>query len=493
MGGDESSLEKAMPEQPAECSDPPATSWTARYGERHRLVRIMDFPAGILAPKKVRIYFRRDHYVLQWWDPGEKATLSLRVEGDLVTAIAQARQFDERLLTARSSGQIRKQRTGHTDLVAAFQYDLTRRADASEIDPVTVRRYAAALRHYLTFCAQSSTIKAFPNATAVNRDFRLAFTAFLATRSISDNGCEAFSPRPMKGQAFVLDTVRALFEWAADPERGGLLPDGFRNPFRRAGANRSLLQGDPLAQPDITLRMALDLIAACDAWQLRLFAPMLLFGLRAAEPCFLFAEYVKDGWLQVPCNPDLDVKTKGRRSKRFPLPDELNSLWSLLPSEGTMGLLYTRRPVAEGLQRPPLLGQSLSELVEEYRRRCARVDQLSALARRRLRDGVLRDGGGLSYDHIEGEFTNLTRRLGWPATATLKDLRHLFATAMNNAAMPEAYRRYLMGHAPSRAAIVAYTHLHELNRHYAEALHKEWPDLVAAINRRVAELTAPKG
>jgi hypothetical protein len=157
-----------------------------------------------------------------------------------------------------------------------------------------------------------------------------------------------------------------------------------------------------------------------------------------------------------------------------------------------MGLLYTRRPVAEGLRRPPLLGQSLSELVEEYRRRCARVDQLSALARRRLRDGVLRDAGGLSYDHIDGEFTNLTRRLGWPVTASLKDLRHLFATAMNNAAMPEAYRRYLMGHAPGRAAIVAYTHLHELKRHYAEALHKEWPDLVAAINRRVAELAAPK-
>lgn len=59
---------------------------------------------------------------------------------------------------------------------------------------------------------------------------------------------------------------------------------------------------------------------------------------------------------------------------------------------------------------------------------------------------------------------------------------------MNNAAMPESFRRYLMDQAPGRAAIVAYTHLHELKRHYAEAVRREWTPLVAAINRRVTEL-----
>src|SRR5262249_50000721 len=106
------------------------------------------------------------------------------------------------------------------------------------------------------------------------------------------------------------------------------------------------------------------------------------------------------------------------------------------------------------------------------------------------RDGVLRDAGALTYDHIEGEFTKLARRLCWPAAATVKDMRHLFATTMNNAAMPEGFRRYLMGQTPGRAAIVAYTHLHELKRHYEEAMHKEWSVLVAAIQRRVAELAA---
>ena len=52
--------------------------------------------------------------------------------------------------------------------------------------------------------------------------------------------------RPMKGQRFVLDTVRAMYEWAADPERGRLLPEGFRNPFLRMAGARTLLKADTI-------------------------------------------------------------------------------------------------------------------------------------------------------------------------------------------------------------------------------------------------------
>jgi hypothetical protein len=272
-----------------------------------------------------------------------------------------------------------------------------------------------------------------------------------------------------------------------------LLPEGFRNPFRRSSPTRSILHGDPLAAPDITLSMAIDLVAACDRFQLRLFLPILLFGLRASEPCYLFAEYLEGGWLRVPNNPDLGYRTKGRRDKRFPLLDDLGCLWEELRQGRCQGLLYERRSVAEGREQAPLRGVSLAEIVAEYRRRCTAQGSATASDRLHLRDAVLREAGGLTYDHVQGEFTALTRRLHWPAQATLKDLRHVFATAMNNAAMPESYRRYLMGQAPGRAAIVAYTHLHELKRHYAEAVHKEWPALLTAINRRVADWSAPAG
>src|SRR5262249_40909738 len=133
-----------------------------------------------------------------------------------------------------------------------------------------------------------------------------------------------------------------------------------------------------------------------------------------------------------------------------------------------------------------------AEVITEYRRRCLANQDGSAANCQRLRDAVLREAGALTYDHIEGEFTALARRLRWPAQATLKDLRHLFATTMNNASMPEAYRRSLMGRAPAKAAVTAYTHLNELGRHYAEAVRREWQPLVEAILRRLSELTSKR-
>jgi hypothetical protein len=462
-------------------------SWSERYGERHRLVRVADFPAGVAGPKKVRVYYRRDHYVLQWWDPAARANLSERVDGDLVSAIVRARQVEERLTHFRRSGHGSRS-LGHDELVSRFLADLERRADAGAIDPGTPRRYRSALAHYQAFVELPEVRKAFPHAAGVNRDFRLDFAAFLAGRSVPANGRPGAAARPMRGQPFVLDAARAMLEWAADPQRGGLLPEGFRNPFRGAAERRPLLQGDPLAPPDVTLPMAVDFVGACDLYQLRLFAPLLLFGLRAAEPCFLFAEYLDDSWLRVPCNDGLAYRTKGRRDKRFPLPEELRPLWLALAAGRGHGLLYERRAVAQGVEEAPWRGASLAELAAEFRRRSGAGGAASAAARLRLRDGLLREAGGIGYDHVEGEFAGLARRLGWPREATLKDFRHLFCTMLAGAGVPEAYRRYLMGHAPGKAAVVAYTHLTDLRRHYAEALRREWAGLTGAVLARLDEL-----
>lgn len=466
-------------------ADVKVPSWSDRFGEKHRLHRVINFPSGIIPPHKIRLYFRNRHYVLQWWDPKARANLCDRVDGDLVAAITRARQIEERLANFKSSGQVGHRRLGHAELVSQFLADLTRRSDADEIDPATVKRYEAALRHYLVFCDQQGIAKTYPHASRVNREFRLGLTAFLATRSVSSNGNPCGHHRPMRSQSFILDTVRALFEWAADPERGGLLPEGFQNPFRRSREVRSILQGDPIAEPDITLSMAIELICACDAFQLRLFVPMLLFGLRAAEPCFLFHEHIDDHWLRVWNIPDLAYRTKGRRDKKFPLIDDLKAFWNWWRQGTSHGLLYQRRGIVEARERTNLQLPSMADLIEEFRQRCASDSLPGAARRKRVRDELLCEAGGLSYDHIQAEFAGLARQLSWPREASLKDLRHLFATTMNNAAMPETYRRYFMGHSLGRSAISAYTHLHDLQRHYAEAVRREWIPLFEAIQSRI--------
>lgn len=96
---------------------------------------------------------------------------------------------------------------------------------------------------------------------------------------------------------------------------------------------------------------------------------------------------------------------------------------------------------------------------------------------------------GLDYDRIQGEFDALARTLGWPKAATLKDLRHLFCTCLENAGMPEFYRKYLMGQSSGRAIIARYTHLNKLREHFLRAVNTEMSSLVAAVDDRMHELS----
>lgn len=283
-------------------------SWKTRYGAKHQLCRIHNFPAGITAPKKVRLYARRDHYIVQFWDPSAKRTLSVRVLGDLIDALAESRRIETRLANYKTSGR-GIARLGHDDVADRFLADLHRRADAGEIAAGTVHRYDTALRHYRQFCGQPVIRKSYPTVVGVNREFRLSFAAHLAAGSYREgkqSPSHSMTTRP------IFDAVRAMLNWASDPDRGNLLPDGFRNPFDRTDQPLRHAACDPFGEPDITVEMARQFIAACDAYQLPLFATMILYGLRAAEPLLVFREHLEGRWLKVNCLPELDYLTKGQ-------------------------------------------------------------------------------------------------------------------------------------------------------------------------------------
>jgi integrase len=440
-------------------------------------------PAGVAAPKKVRIYERSGHFLLQWWDPTHKKTLSLRIDGDLLEAIVRAREIDGRLANYRASG-LPVGRIGHDQLVVAYLGDLTKRADAKEIDPRTVERYRTPLEHhYLPFVSQPSVARSYQYASDVDREFQLLFAGFLQSRQVAPNGSAAAAKRPMRGQPFVLDVVRAMFHWAADPARGNLLPEGFRNPLRRTAARRAA--ATTLSEPDITIEMAVALLSACDAFQLPIFATLALYGLRPDELGWLFWEDIHGGWVRMMCQSELAYETKSCRDKQFPSLDCLQAIWPQSIQEG-QGLLFHRRIMSI------VTIATKAEIINEFERVRRSASKLSAAHERQMRDAVLDTAGQLEYDHIKQEFHKLAESLGWPDRATLKDFRHLFATSLENAGVPESYRRYLMGHSPGRAAIVTYTHLNKLKAHYMRAVDNELEPLVGAIRRRAVEIGLPQ-
>ncbi len=459
-------------------------SWSARYGERHRLHRITEYPGGVAAPKKVRIYARNGHFIVQWWDPAAKRNLCEKVVGDLIDALAAARDVDRRLADFKKSGRVSR-RLKHADLVNRFVSDLRARADAGEIATATVQRYRSALAHYLAFTETAEIQRLYRYTVGVDRQFALAFAAFLESLRISPNGRAGSPKKPMRAKTFVLNAIRAMFEWAGDPDRGNSFPAGFRNPFRRAGLQRRKALIDPTGEPDITMTMAVDFMASCDHYQLRLFGPMCLYGLRASEPAFLLQERIEDGWVKVGCIPGLSYITKGMRDKRLPLLDVVAALWRVSHLDRQTGLVYVRRKVAADRQSYTLAGASLQELIDEFDRRCGGSKVTSAIGRQRIRDDLIRDAGGLTYEQINNEFHRVAKPLGWPSAATLKDFRHLFATSLANGGLQEHERRYLMGHAPGRDAIHIYTHLNELAEHFRTAAESQWSDMLRVIRTKV--------
>lgn len=464
--------------------------WQARYSQKHRPQRLKEFPAGIEPPRRVRIYRRGDHFLLQWWDKARKRTLSERVNGDLLAVLSRARAVDEQLEQCRSA-RPGSRRTKLAELVAHFRHDLESRVEAAEVDLATASRYGAALEHFQNYLAQPDVQRRYRHCGDMDRQFQLEFAAYLQRTQISPNGRDGAAKRPMRSKDYVQSVVRSMFEWAADPERGNLLPDGFRNPFSARSRSTERVGGDLVSGPEITVAMAVQLIEAADDYQVSILAPLLLYGLRPGELGWLFAEHSQGGWLRVQNIPELGYLTKGRRDKRFPLAGCVQACWQL-PAGENSGLLLVSRAVAEGRRRAPLYRQPLTALVATYARRCSTAPSQGAAARRKLRDKLLQDAGQVDYDAVQGEFQSLARRLGWPACATLKDLRHLFATCLENAGVPEFYRRYLMGHSLGRAPIVTYTHLSEdkLFEHYQRALTTELAPLVQALENRLPRQVA---
>jgi integrase len=468
--------------------------WRDRYSNRHATKRLD--PAqhpGTQFPSRVRIYARGNpiySHILQWWSPQARKTQHLTLRGcDWVDALSKAREIDRSLdQVGRFEPPIRR-RLQFVDLLDSYRAHLVRRADAGEITVATTRRYASDLDRFAAFVARSEVSARYPGPASIDEDFALEFMAYLKHPNDREEYVRGVMPCTVDA---TIERADAMLRWAADPRAGRLLPPGFINPF--AGRPRPRHDRGPLlADPDITIKMAAEFLEACDDYALRLFAPVVLCGLRAAEPALMMYEHITDGkWLEVPNVPGLDYTTKGKISKVFPLLPLLEELLAPPAETAPKGLVFLRRNAKPGMTAAPLLGSSLQVLVDEYGRRRETHDPAGAAGLLRLRRRILREAGGLDYDDIYDEFRNVKDVLAWPEAATVKDFRHLFATTMENAGLTERYQKFFMGHSQGGDAIGCYRHINQLNDNFAR-LAEPYQPVLEVLAKRLSQSRSSGG
>lgn len=252
---------------------------------------------------------------------------SVRTEADRINGRRTAHGRSDYAYLKRSVAQLIERYVRHLD----------QRADAGEISPKTAARYRTALRH-LSDCAARFAGTARFDACGIDETFVLTLKAHLRTLQVRPNGHPNALPRPMTaaGSRFVLATARAAWQWGQgqDPP---LRPEDAANPFRghiAAPRPRDLIDRGSLDAAKICA-----IVGRCDAFQLITLAPLIFYGLRAAEPCCLFVEDWQrgEGLLRVACAPELDYLTRGRVNKFLPVPPVIRRiprLWK--PSYGPL-------------------------------------------------------------------------------------------------------------------------------------------------------------
>ena len=110
-----------------------------------------------------------------------------------------------------------------------------------------------------------------------------------------------------------------MLEWHPIPNAAVVYRTHSLTPFDSTNHSAQYSRATLWPNPTLLYRWQLVFVENCDVYQLRLFVPIILFGLRAAEPCLLFRERLDSSWLTVACFPEVAHFTKGRRDKRLPL------------------------------------------------------------------------------------------------------------------------------------------------------------------------------
>jgi integrase len=352
----------------------------------------------------------------------------------------------------------------------------------------TIHRYRTATDHLLRFLEQLPV----RYASYFHTSHAEEFVCHLRTLQVSPNGHPNTAKRRLmdKGLCFVLESCRALFNYAA--RRRHLSPYA-ENPFTVLEIERIPVQE---VRPVILFSAEQEqaFLQACDDWQLPLFLTLILTGLRPGELCHLPLPEDLDldaNLLRVRNKPRLGWQVKTRNERDIPLVPVLAEVLRRHVRGRRSGPVFRGR---RWVDRVGIGGHGRAELEQELavRRAAWEVKEgepLSRERRGRLARRLWRELGALREDRVRLEFIRLTGAIGLSGCTASKLLRHQFATALQEGRVDPLIRNELMGHVAAGGRVAGhglgmtavYTHTRpEIRRQQLEAALASRPAVAVA-------------
>lgn len=354
----------------------------------------------------------------------------------------------------------------------------------------TAQTYGNRLAHVIRFAELPSSLKSWPSAASVNRDFAVELKSFLSQQEVTRNGSDDGERKPMSPSMVrhCLETACMLFNWAARTDVRQL-PQGFANPFSK-GIIESKPSKDPLRQNPVPVQDRIRMVEHMDAWQLCNLAPALVLPLRfedLAGATISDFKFDKKQW-QMGTRVGGNDFNKGHVNFVLPLPPVLCEILQQRVGDQSDGPMFlSRRILKKARWERPTFNSP-----EEFESLCGAAIQRSPKQyaateqdRKQIIRSLLRECGAISEDEVSREIRKLYQAVGVAASTRPYDLRAATTTDMNRAGLRHLELRYLTGHSP-KDILNEYTSLDphsEMDKYF-----RSIEPLLIAIQKRGCEL-----
>ncbi len=355
----------------------------------------------------------------------------------------------------------------------------------------TARTYLNRIAPILDFAESARSLKKWPTAQSLDRDFALELLEFLFNRKITRNG-SANAPMKLMSSRHIKhcgDTLRMALNWARRVDVRNLPPD-FVNPVTHELFEKSFSK-DPLRDCVFPLERRIKLLMAMDDWQFMSLSILLVLPIRLEDVAGLIVSDVDFEKQQVHFGTRLGGSdfNKGKVNVQFPLPDELMPLLQMLVGERAEGPLFLNRKICQGKTSRKYMFNSTPDLEQQYQDELAKLPKgkiLNSQDRKAAFRDFLNKAGGVTSAYVGKQ---LRQVIGKDETGRPYDLRGSITQEMKEAGVPLLELRYLTEHSVNDI-INVYSPLNpkqEIVKYY----NKIRP-LLAAIKARTEQLVLLK-